>query len=294
MQNTSLVDDKKVKLVYKHRMTPGQVRALWIQRVILWISVVIVLFPIVTVVSASMAKGDAFAQGSIFPQHWSFANYLRVLKETNFKIWVKNSIIVCTSVAVLQLLMTATAAYAFSRMKFRFRRNELLFLLVLQMFPGMMTLSAILGIAYRLNFMDQLWALIILLVGGNAYNIWLFKGFIDGIPKELDEAAMIDGANYWQVFWKIIMPLSRAMMAVIFLLTFIGTYGEFVYTSALIKDGALYTVALGLQTFIRNQFSTNWTQFSAAAIMASLPVMIVFMALQRFISKGLVAGALKE
>lgn len=294
MQEISLNKDKKVKLIYKHKMTSGQVRTLWIQRIILWISVLIVLFPIVTVVSASMAKGDAFQQGSIFPQHWSFTNYQRVINGTGFLTWVKNSMIVCTSVAVLQLLMTATAAYAFSRMKFGFRRNELLFLLVLQMFPGMMSLSAILGIAYRLGFMDQLWALVLLLVGGNAYNIWLFKGFIDGIPRELDEAAMIDGANYWQVFWKIIMPLSRSMLAVIFLLTFIGIYGEFVYTSALIKDGQLYTVALGLQTFIRNQFSTNWTQFSAAAIMASLPIMIIFMALQRFIAKGLVAGALKE
>lgn len=294
MQDISLVKDKKVKLVYKHRMTPVQVRTLWLQRVLLWIAIAIVLFPIITVVSASMAKGDAFQQGSIFPQHWGFTNYQRVINRTDFLIWVKNSMIVCTSVAVLQLLMTATAAYAFSRMRFRGRRNELIFLLVLQMFPGMMSISAILGIAYRLNFMDQLWALIILLVGGNAYNIWLFKGFIDGIPRELDEAAMIDGANYWQVFWKIIMPLSRSMLAVIFLLTFIGIYGEFVYTSALIKDGQLYTVALGLQTFIRNQFSTNWTQFSAAAIMASLPIMIIFMALQKFIAKGLVAGALKE
>lgn len=294
MENINLNKNNEVVLKYKHKLRPAEVRTLWLERIIIWISILIVLFPIVTVVSASMATGDAFQQGSIFPQHWSFANYFKVLDKTDFNIWVKNSMIVCTSVAIIQVLMTATAAYAFSRMKFGFRRTELLLLLVFQMFPGMMSISAILGVAYRWGFMDQLWALILLLVGGNAYNIWLFKGFIDGIPKELDEAAMIDGANYWQVFWKIIIPLSKSMLAVMFLLNFIGTYGEFVYTSALIKDSQLYTVALGLQTFIRNQFSTNWTQFSAAAIMASLPIMIVFMLLQKFIAKGLVAGALKE
>lgn len=294
MENVSVKDNKEVQLKYKHRLRPSQVRTLWFSRLAIWIGLIVVLFPIITVVAASMAKGDAFQQGSIFPQQWSMENYIKVLSKTNFKIWIKNSMIVCTCVAAIQVLMTATAAYAFSRMKFGFRKSELILLLVLQMFPGMMSISAILGIAYRYGFMDKLWALIVLLVGGNAYNIWLFKGFIDGIPKELDEAAFIDGASYWQVFWRIIMPLSRAEIAVIFLLSFIGTYGEFVYTSALIKDGSLYTVALGLQTFIRNQFSTNWTQFSAAAIMASLPIMIVFMLLQRFISRGLVAGALKE
>lgn len=294
MKNVNGNGKNETNLKYRHRLRPSQVRTLWLSRLAIWIGLIVVLFPIITVIAASMAKGDAFQQGSIFPQHWSMENYVKVLTKTNFKIWVKNSMMVCVCVAVLQVLMTATAAYSFSRMKFGFRRSELILLLVLQMFPGMMSISAILGLAYRYGFMDQLWALIVLLVGGNAYNIWLFKGFIDGIPKSLDEAAFIDGASWWQVFWRIIMPLSRAEIAVIFLLSFIGTYGEFVYTSALIKNSSLYTVALGLQTFIKNQFSTNWTQFSAAAIMASLPIMIVFMLLQKFISRGLVSGALKE
>lgn len=294
MERAVLNPVQDIKYPYRHKLKPAEKRTLWLQRIALWVIIIITLFPIVTVVSASMAKGDAFAQGSIFPQYWSFENYIKVLQKTNFKIWVKNSMIVCFSVAVIQIFMTAAAGYSFARMKFKGRKTELLFLIILQMFPGMLSISAILGIAYRLGFMDQLWALILITVGGNAYNIWLFKGFIDGIPKELDEAAMIDGASYWQVFRKIILPLSRSMLAVIFLLSFIGIYGEFVYTSALIKDASLYTMALGLQTFIRNQFSTNWTQFSAAAIMASLPIMIVFMLLQKFISRGLVAGALKE
>ena len=281
------------KFVYKKKMKPSEIRNLWLGRIFLWFMVAVTLFPLLAVVSASMAKGDAFGQGSIFPEIWSFDNYIKVIKETDFLIWVKNSMIVCTSVAAGQILMTATAAYAFSRMKFWGRKGGLLGLLILQMFPTMMALSAILGMAYRLGFMDNLGALILLLVGGSAFSIWLFKGSIDGIPRELDEAAMVDGASHWQIFWKIIMPLSRPIIAVTFLFSFIGIYGEFVLTSALIKSPELYTVAVGLQQFIKNKFSTNWPQFSAAAIMASLPIMIIFMSLQKFISKGLMGGAVK-
>lgn len=293
MEKIQTVTEDDKNLVYKHKLSTQESTNLWVSRIILWIAILITLFPVIAVFSASMAKGDAFAQGSIFPKIWSFDNYRKVLKETDFLIWVKNSMYVCTSVAVIQLLITSTASYAFSRMKFVGRKNGLLTLLILQMFPGMMAIPAILGIAYKFGFMDKLWALILLFIGGSAYQIWLFKGFIDGIPRELDEAAMVDGANHWTIFWKIIIPLSRSMMAVTFLFCFIGIYGEFVLTSALIKDGGLYTMAIGLQTFINNKFSTNWTQYSAASIMASLPVMIVFMMLQKFIAKGLVAGAVK-
>ena len=294
MENIQTKTVSEANLVYKHKLKPVEVRNLWLGRIFIWICIAITLFPILAVFSASMAKGDAFAQGSIFPEVWSFENYRKVIKETDFLIWVKNSIYVCTTVSVVQLFITITAAYAFSRMKFAGRKNGLLTLLILQMFPSMMSITAILSIAYKFGFMDKLWALILLMIGGSAYQIWLFKGYIDGIPRELDEAAMVDGASHWTIFRKIILPLSRPMMAVTFLFCFIGVYGEFVLTSALIKDGSMYTLAIGLQTFINNQFSTRWTQYSAAAIMASLPVMIIFMLLQKFIAKGLVAGAVKE
>jgi arabinogalactan oligomer/maltooligosaccharide transport system permease protein len=144
-----------------------------------------------------------------------------------------------------------------------------------------------------LNLIDQFWALIILLAGGSAYNIWLLKGFIDSLPRELDEAAMVDGASHWQVFKKIIIPLSTPMLAVIFLFSFIGVYSEFIMTSALMKDGGNQTIATGLRSFINNQFSAHWTQFSAAAVMASIPVAVIFMILQKFIAKGLTSGAVK-
>ena len=284
---------QKADFVYKKKLRPAELRDLWLSRVVIWIFILITLFPIFSIVSASLNKGDTFFSTTLLPQQFTLDNYRKVLTETDFPIWVKNSLILCSSVAVLQLVITVTGAYAFSRMKFKGRKNGLMSLLILQMFPSSMALPAIIGVCYRMNLLDQFWALIVLLAGGSAYNIWLLKGFIDSLPRELDEAAMVDGASHWQVFKKIILPLSKPMLAVIFLFSFIGVYSEFIMTSALMKNGENQTLATGLRSFINNQFSAHWTQFSAAAIMASIPVAVIFMILQKFIAKGLTAGAVK-
>lgn len=286
-------DNVEDKLVYKHKLSFRELKDLWISRIIIWIFVLITLFPIFSIVTASLTKGDNFFSTTLLPKSVTFSNYTKVLSDTDFLVWMENSIILCTSVAAIQLVLSIFAAYAFSRMKFVGKKNGLMFLLILQMFPSTMAIPAILGICYKLNLVDQFWALILLLSGGSAYNIWLLKGFIDSLPKELDEAAMVDGANHFKVFMKIILPLSRPMLAVIFLFSFIGAYSEFVFTSALMKDAANQTLATGLRQFINNSFSAHWTQFSAAAVMSTLPVAVIFMLLQRFIAKGLTAGAVK-
>lgn len=293
--NTRTNGSNEPKLVYKHRLRPAERRNLWISRVIIWIGIIIAMIPVVAVINASLSVGDAFYSGTFFPTKITFANYKSLFTDPDipFMTWVKNSMIICTSVATLQLFMTATGAYAFSRMKFKGRKYGLLSLLLLQMFPQMMALSAIYGIMYRLDLIDKLWALILLLAGGSAFNIWLLKGFMDGLPRELDEAAMVDGASHWQIFWKIIMPLSRPMLVVIFLFCFIGIYSEFPISSVAIHGAENYTIALGLKEFITNKFSGHWTQFSAAAVLASLPIVIIFGSFQKFIQKGLVSGAVK-
>ena len=281
------------ELKYVKKIKPSARRVAWASRVILWIMIAIVLIPILAVVSASLAKGQTFTQASIFPKTITFENYVKVITTTKFLIWVKNSVFLCASVAVIQLMLTVPAAFAFSKLKFKGRKYGLMSLLLLQMFPSAMALPAILGVAYRFNMMDKLWALIILQAGGSAYNIWLMKGYVDGIPKELTESAYIDGATTFQAFIKIVLPLIKNMMIVIFIFSFVGTYSEFFLTSALIKDADTQTVATGLRTFIDNKYSANWTQFSAAAIMSSIPVVAIFVASQKFFAQGLTAGAVK-
>ena len=201
----------------------------WVGRIFIWVVIAITMFPVVAVVSASLADGEVFIQKSVFPENFTFNNYVSVIKDTDFLEWMKNSLIVCTTVACIQLALAVPAAYAFSKLKFIGRRNGLMSLMLLQIFPTTMALPAILGIVYRFGGMDKLWVLILIISGGNAYNIWLLKGFMDGIPKELSEAALVDGASTWQVFTRIILPLTRNMLIVIFLFSFIAPYSEFIY-----------------------------------------------------------------
>lgn len=281
------------ELKYERKLRPAERRMAWISRIFIWFMLLIVLFPVFAVVSASMAKGEVFTQTTLIPSAWTLENYAKVLTETNFLIWVKNSLIICVVVSIIQLLLTVPMAFAFSRLKFWGRKNGLMMLLLLQMFPAAMTLPAILALAYRLDGMDHIITLIIIQAGAGAFNVWLLKGAIDGIPKELTEAAYVDGASTFQTFTMIILPLLRNMLLVIFLFTFIGAYSEFIFASALLKSPESLTLAVGMQQFITNNFSANWTQYSAAAIMASIPIVAFATIAQKYMAKGLTAGSVK-
>ena len=281
------------ELKYERKLRPAERRMAWISRIFIWFMLLVVLFPVFAVVSASMAKGEVFTQTTLIPSAFTLENYSKVLTETNFLIWVKNSLIICVVVSVIQLLLTVPMAFAFSRLKFWGRKKGLMMLLLLQMFPTTMSLPAILALAYRLDGMDHIITLIIISAGASAFNIWLLKGAIDGIPKELTEAAYVDGASTFKTFTMIILPLLRNMLLVIFLFTFIGAYSEFIFASALLKSPESLTLAVGMQQFITNNFSANWTQYSAAAIMASIPIVAFATIAQKYMAKGLTAGSVK-
>ena len=268
-------------------------RTLWISRVIIWIAIVVILFPALWIVMSSFSAGDSFFLSSLFPDKFSTEHCVELFQETDFLLWVWNSVKLCFAVAIIQLTLTALAAYSFSRMRFTGRKYGLMSLLVLQVFPNSMAISGYYILLYQFGLVDNMIALILVLAGGSAFQIWLLKSYMDGIPKELDEAAMVDGAGHFTVFRKIILPLAAPQLAVIFLFSFIATYSEYVISSVFLQTPGNMTLALGLQSFISDQFAAHWTLFSAAAVLSSLPIMIVFMALQRYIQNGLVAGGVK-
>lgn len=279
--------------IYKEKISASDRRGLWLSRIIIWISIVVVLFPAVWILMSSFSAGDSFFLSTLFPKKFSFEHYVKLFKETNYTLWVWNSLKLCMVVATIQLVMTSLAAYAFSRMRFKGRKYGLMSLLVLQVFPSSMAVSGYYILVYNFGLVNSSLALILVLAGGSAYNIWLLKSYVDGIPVDLDEAAMIDGANHFQIFYRIILPLASPQLAVIFLFSFIATYSEYVITSIFMQTPGSMTLALGLQSFISDQFGAHWTMFSAAAVLSSLPIMIVFMCLQRFIQSGLVSGGVK-
>lgn len=280
--------------VQKDKVTGSALRRLWISRIVLWMVIIMVLFPAVWIVMSSFSAGDSFFLSSLFPEKLSLVHYKELFKETDFLVWVWNSLKLCFIVAIIQLILTSLAAYAFARMRFTGRKYGLMTLLVLQVFPNSMAVAGYYIIIYKFGLVDNSAALIFVLAGGSAYNIWLLKSYIDSIPIALDEAAMIDGAGRFQIFHMIILPLALPQLVVIFLFSFIATYSEYVITSVFLQTPGKMTLALGLQSFITNQFAAHWTMFSAAAVLSSVPIMVIFMLLQKYIQNGLVSGGVKE
>lgn len=287
--------EKMENFKYSKKLSGFEKRELFFQRIFLWISIAIIFFPIVCVIGASLGTGDAFFTGTILPEKMTLNNYKEIFTSTStdFIGAFGRTFIICAAVGSIQIIMTVTAAYAVSRMRFKGRKNGLLSLLILQMFPATMTISAIYGIVSRLELQGSMPTLILFLAGGSAFNVWLLKNFIDGIPKELDESAKVDGATHWQIFTKVILPLAKPMIAVMFFFSVQGTYNEFVLSNMILNTPDTQTIMCLLRSFISGKFNQHWTIFAAGSVLASIPLVILFMSLQKFIEKGLVAGAVK-
>lgn len=221
-------------------------------------------------------------------------------KADNYLVrWILNSIIVAITVSLITTAVTALAAYPFSRMRFRGRKYGIMGLLLIQMFPAIMYMIAIytfLSFAgkYIPGFgLSKLSGLIFAYLGGIAYNMYLIKGYYDTIPDSLEEAALIDGATRWQTFVKIVIPLASPILAVIVILTFMSTFNEFILAKIILQDVKQYTYAVGLYTFSTGPFETEWGLFTAAALIGMVPMVVLFLLMQRYIVGGLVSGAVK-
>ncbi|KUO96096.1 sugar ABC transporter permease [Ferroacidibacillus organovorans] len=277
----------------KKTLAPGQRLVLWVSRIIIWFFILLAMFPIYFVLLASLKGGQSFFSGNLFPRSITLQNYWTLLTQTSFLTWMRNSLIVGLLLGTVQIIFTATSAYAFSRMKFFGRKYGLMTLLLLQMFPNALAVSAILAVLTQLNLLDNLYIYVLVQAGGSAFNIWLLKGYLDTIPRELDEAAVMDGANSMQIYLRIILPLSVPMLVVIFLFTFIGSFNEFLLGSTILQSPSNYTLPIGLFQFIQGQFAKNWTEFSAAALLAAVPLTVLYAVFQKWIVSGLVAGSVK-
>ncbi|HLN64943.1 MAG TPA: ABC transporter permease subunit [Symbiobacteriaceae bacterium] len=271
-----------------------EVIELWLTRLVIWFVILLVFFPILSIITASLQSGDVFFSESLLPNpaRFTFANYVSLFKTTKFPTWVFNTIWIGAAVGLLQVAVTVTSSYAFSRLRFPGRNGGIRALLLLQMMPSYVSIAAIQYVLFKLN-LANLWGLLLVMLGASAYNIWLIKGYMDGLPKELDEAAKVDGCTDWEVFYKIILPLARPMLAVMFLLTFIGIFNEYIMASALLKRPDDYLLAQGLRTFTQNNFSTNWGKFSAAVVTACVPLAVIWGFAQKYIEAGLTKGAVK-
>ncbi len=260
------------------------------------------LFPIYLVFLSALSKSGSLQVTSFWPQTLSLKNFhmLFTSPKIPYLIWMKNSIVIAGMVAVLSVVIGAASAFAFSRLRFKGKKQGLQLLLLVQMFPAILALSAVYVIMSRvytfaphLGLGTQPGLLLVYLGGAMGVNIWLLKGFVDSIPMELDEAARVDGASAVQTYWLIFVPLAAPVLAVVSLLSFIGTFNEFILARLFLVDMNARTVAVGLQGFISGQYAQNWGPFAAGSIVASIPIVAIFLSLQKYIISGLTAGSVK-
>jgi arabinogalactan oligomer/maltooligosaccharide transport system permease protein len=266
---------------------------LWAIRIVLIIICLISLFPTLYVVLYSLkGGGSSLYSPTLIPQVLTLDNYTALLR-SQFPLWVRNSLILGASSATISVMLATFAGYAFSRLKFWGRRYGILMLLIIQMLPTVGSMVAIFRGFQIFGLLNTLTGLILLFgFGGSALAVWLMKNFMDSIPKELDEAASIDGASNWQIFWRILFPLLQPMLVAQWIFAFIGVYNEYIVTTVFLSKTDLYPLGVGVRLF-STAFSTNWTQFCAAAVLGSIPIMIIFFLAQRFLVEGLTKGALK-
>ncbi|AST90564.1 sugar ABC transporter permease [Sutcliffiella cohnii] len=257
---------------------------------------IIIAYPLLWTIGISLNPGTSLYSASIIPENWSLEHYKWLFTDPNsdYLTWYKNSVIVAVANAFFSVVITAFVAYAFSRYRFKGRTYGLYAFLLLQMFPALMAMVALYILLNMLGLLDTLTGLILIYVGGQIpFNAWLVKGYFDTIPKELDEAARMDGAGHFGVFFKIMLPLAKPILAVVALFNFMAPFTDFLLPRIILRNPENYTLALGLFNFIADQFANNFTRFAAGSILIAIPIALVFLFLQRYLISGLTAGGTK-
>ncbi|WP_025730344.1 sugar ABC transporter permease [Atopobacter phocae] len=255
---------------------------------------IIIIYPLLITVSSAFKAGNTTAFALDFNIKWTLDNFRRLFNETPYLTWYKNTLFVAFATMIAQVILITLAGYAYSRYNFIGRKKSLLFFLTIQMVPTMAALTAFFVMALLLNALNTYWFLAFIYIGGGIpMNTWLMKGYFDTVPYDLDESAKLDGAGHLRVFWQIVLPLVRPMIAVQALWAFMGPFGDYMLAKFLLRSEEYYTVAPGLQTFISDTRNQKVALFAAGAILIAVPISTLFFMLQKHFVSGLVQGGTK-
>ena len=265
------------------------------------VAVAFAVFPILYLVSAALNPLGSVVTTTLIPRDISLVNFRGLFGDASrpFPRWLLNTLIVCTVVTFVQLFCSASAAYAFSRFRFRGRRLGLLSLLLIMLFPQILAAVALfilftdLGEVVPAIGLNTLAGYILVLCGGALGQVWLIKGFFDSVPRSLDEAATMDGAGHATIFFRIILPLITPILAVSGLLAFVGVIGDFLIAQIFLRDTNAKTLSVGLYGIIDADRSNNLGLFAAGGLLTAIPVVLLFQYLQRYIVGGLTSGGVK-
>lgn len=256
------------------------------------------LLPIAWLVMQSF-RGEGKALTSyVIPKTWTLDNYTKLLTDTslfNFPQWFLNTLFVAVVSCIVTTILTLLTSYAFSRLRFKMRKKLMNIVLILGMFPGFMSITAIYHILKMIGLSQSLWALILVYSSGAAMGYYISKGFFDTVPYALDESAMIDGATKNDIFWKITLPMSKPIIIYTVLTAFIAPWVDFIFVSVIMRDNyEMYTVALGLfQMLTRENIANYFTQFCAGAVLIAIPITLLFIKMQKYYVGGITSGSVK-
>ncbi|AHE48974.1 MULTISPECIES: maltose ABC transporter permease MalG [Aeromonas] len=282
----------------------------WATHLVMWGFLALIIFPVIMVIAISFRNGN-FSVGEIIPSnptldHWKLALGMSITNADGsitpppFPVltWLWNSIKIAGITALMIVVLSTTCAYAFARLRFRGKQTILQGMLIFQMFPAVLALVAIYALFNKIGDyipwlgLNTHGGLILAYMGGIALHVWTIKGYFETIDSSLEEAAAIDGATPWQAFRLILLPLSVPILAVVFILAFIGSITEVPVASILLQDVNNLTLAVGAQQYLYPQ-NYLWGDFAAAAVLSGLPITVVFLMAQRWLVGGLTAGGVK-
>ena len=268
-------------------------------QIVLTILSIIWIVPLFYLFVQSFRKEPGAWSPTFFPQEWTLDNYKKLFTETQFLRWYGNTLFVAVCSCIITALFVLSVAYVFSRIKFRARKPMMNIMLILGMFPGFMSMSAVyflLKILLPNNYQSHA-SLIIVYSAGAALSYYIAKGFFDTVPKALDEAARIDGASRFRTFYKVILPLSKSIIIYTILVSFIAPWCDYIFVSFImagVPDTGMYTVSLGMYKWLeREMIQQYFTTFCAAAVIVATPITALFMWLQKYYVQGVTGGAVK-
>lgn len=254
------------------------------------------LIPILYAVSLSFSSGGSgLSSGlALWPKDATWKNYSAIIREEPFLLWLRNSAILSVGTMIVAMGTATTAAYAFSRYRFKGRNGVLQALLILNAFPQILSMFAIFRLFKTFHLLNSYIGLIIVYAGSMCiFSIWNMKGYFDTIPVEIEEAARIDGAGSGQILMKVVLPLARPAIIVTSVMVLIYVWNEYLFSTTFMMNEGSYTLAAGLYQLQSSDYSRSWSLFSAAAILVSIPILIVFFCIQKYMVSGLTAGGVK-
>lgn len=269
--------------------------------IILILMAFIWLFPFVYLILVSFMGWSTYSFGDFIPKTWTLDNYRRLFDFSDNAIypfwkWWLNTFVISLITSIIQTILQLASSYALSRLRFKMRKPLMNWMLILGMFPGFLGMIINYYILDMMGLTSSIYSLIILYISGSAMGYYIAKGYFDTVPKSLDEAAMIDGANKHTVFFKIILPLSKPIVVYTFLMAFVGPWGDYMMASYLAQgQSAMYNVAVGLQQMIsgKQNILIYFPTFCAGGVVTSVPIMILFFWLQKYYVEGVTGGAVK-